>query len=50
MKIVAYLYGYTVREEVVFTHTVLNKITGVILFVFPLTLQFVDMKYSVFFV
>ena len=28
-------------------HTVMNKITGALLFILPLTLSFVDLKYSV---
>jgi CDP-diacylglycerol--glycerol-3-phosphate 3-phosphatidyltransferase len=38
--------GYVVRKEVVALHTVMNKLTGLFLFLLPLTLSFIDLKYS----
>ncbi len=38
--------GYVMRKEIVFLHTVMNKVTGILLFVLPLTLTFIDLKYS----
>jgi len=34
------------RKKVLFEHTILNKITGFLLFLFPLTLSFLEVKYS----
>lgn len=33
-------------NEFVAEHTIMNKVTGAVLFVFPLTLSIVDLKYS----
>ncbi len=38
--------GYVMRKEIVVLHTVMNKVTGMLLFVLPLTLTFIDLKYS----
>lgn len=38
--------GYVMRKEIVVLHTVMNKLTGILLFVLPLTLTFIDLKYS----
>jgi len=38
--------GYAVRKEIVALHTVINKVTGLFLFLLPLTLSFIDLKYS----
>ncbi len=38
--------GYVVRKEIVALHTVMNKVTGLFLFLLPLTLSFIDLKYS----
>ena len=38
--------GYVMRKEFVTAHTVMNKVTGILLFVLPLTLTFIDLKYS----
>lgn len=46
VKVVNIISGYIVWKEMVTKHTVLNKITGVLLFVLPLTLSFVEIKYS----
>ena len=34
------------RKEVIDSHTLLNKATGFLLFLLPLTLQFIEPKYS----
>ena len=39
---VAFLKG----KKIVVPHTVMNKITGLLLFLFPLTLSYVDLQYS----
>ena len=38
--------GYVLRKELVVLHTAMNKLTGILLFVLPLTLSFMDLKYS----
>ena len=40
------IFGYVMRKEMVALHTVMNKVTGILLFALPLTLSFVDLKYS----
>ena len=38
--------GYVIRKEIVVLHTAMNKVTGILLFVLPLTLTIIDLKYS----
>lgn len=38
--------GYIRLKEFVSVHSVINKVTGVLLFVFPLTMKFIDLRYS----
>ena len=38
--------GYIRLKEFVSVHSVINKVTGVLLFVFPLTMTFIDLRYS----
>ena len=38
--------GYVMRKEILVLHTAANKATGLLLFVLPLTLTFIDLKYS----
>ena len=40
------LSGYVLRAEIVVLHTVMNKVTGVLLFALPLTLSFMDLNCS----
>ena len=46
IKAVNIISGYKIRKEIVVKHTVLNKVTGALLFILPLTLSFVEIKYS----
>ena len=46
IKAVNLVSGYIMRKEIVVLHTVANKVTGVLLFVLPLTVEFIDLKYS----
>lgn len=50
IKAVNLISGYVMRKEIVALHTVMNKATGILLFIFPLTLAFIDVKYSGMFV
>ena len=46
IRAVNLISGYVIRKETVVLHTAMNKATGILLFVLPLTLTFVDLKYS----
>ena len=46
IKAINLISGYVMRKEIVVLHTAMNKVTGVMLFVLPLTLAFIDVKYS----
>lgn len=50
IKAINLISGYVMRKELVALHTVMNKVTGILLFVLPLTLTFIDLKYSGVFV
>ena len=38
--------GYIRQKEFISVHSVINKVTGGLLFVFPLTLTWIDLRYS----
>ena len=46
IKVFNMILGYIVQKKFVAKHTIMNKVTGAVLFVFPLTLSIVDLKYS----
>ena len=46
IKIGNILWGYATQKQFVALHTMLNKLTGLLLFLLPLTLSFVELKYS----
>lgn len=46
IKAINLISGYVMRKEIVVLHTAMNKVTGLLLFLLPLTLSFVDVKYS----
>ena len=46
IKAVNLISGYVMRKEFVAVHTVMNKVTGILLFALPLTLSIIDLKYS----
>ena len=46
IKISTILWGYASKKQFIALHTVLNKVTGLLLFLLPLTLSFADLKYS----
>ena len=46
IKAINLISGYAMRKEIVVLHTVLNKATGILLFILPLTLTLIDLKYS----
>ena len=46
IKLINIAIGYIRQKEFVAVHSVINKVTGGLLFIFPLTLTFIDLKYS----
>ena len=46
IKVINLLSGYVLRKEIVVLHTVMNRVTGILLFALPLTLSFIDLKVS----
>ena len=46
IKLINIAIGYIKQKELVAVHSVINKVTGGLLFVLPLTLTFIDLKYS----
>ena len=50
IKIINAISGFVVQKKFVAIHSIMNKITGFLLFVFPLTLSFIELKYSAIFV
>ena len=46
IKAINLISGFVMRKEFVAVHTVMNKVTGVLLFVLPLTLSVVDLRIS----
>ena len=46
IKISNILFGYVFREEFAALHTILNKVTGLLLFLLPLTQPVVEFRYS----
>ena len=50
IKVISIISGYVMRREFVAAHTVMNKVTGIALFLLPLTVPVIDLKYSGMFV
>lgn len=46
IKISNMIWGYVAKKELLALHTKLNKATGLVLFLLPLTLPFAELKYS----
>ena len=46
IKVINLVSGYVMRKEIVVLHTAINKVTGALLFILPLTLTRIDLKYS----
>ena len=46
IKAINLISGYVTRIEIVVLHTVMNKVTGILLYALPLTLTFIDLKFS----
>lgn len=50
IKVINLISGYLKRKEFVAAHTILNKVTGIVLFILPFTVQIIDIKFSGVFV
>ncbi len=46
IKLSNIVVGYIRQKEFVSVHSMINKVTGGLLFIFPLTLKFIDLRYS----
>lgn len=46
MKSLNVIVGLVIRREFVAVHSIMNKLTGALLFLLPLSLSFVDIRYS----
>ena len=46
IRVVNIISGFVIQKRFVILHTVMNKLTGALLFILPLTLQFVELPYS----
>ena len=46
IKIINIVSGYVVQKQFVVIHSIMNKVTGVLLFLLPLTFSFIDLRYS----
>ena len=46
VKVINIVSGYVMRKEFITAHTVMNKVTGILLFILPLTLRTLDLKYT----
>lgn len=46
IKIINVISGFMCQKKFVTEHTIMNKFTGVLLFLLPLTLSFIELKYT----
>ncbi len=46
LKISNIVLGYVSKKQFISIHSMMNKITGLLLFLLPLTLHFIELKYS----
>ena len=46
IKAVNLISGYIKQKDLVALHTIMNKATGILLFALPLTISFIDLRYS----
>ena len=50
IKVINMIYGFTQQKQFVVVHSILNKLTGALLFAIPLILPLIELQYSVTFV
>ena len=46
IKIINIIFGFVVQKRFVAVHSTMNKVSGLLLFILPLTISFVDLKYT----
>ena len=46
IKISNIIWGYVSKKQFISMHTIMNKVTGLLLFLLPLTISFVELKYT----
>ncbi len=46
IKIGNIIWGYVSKKQFISLHTIMNKVTGLLLFLLPLTISFVELKYT----
>lgn len=46
IKAINVFSGFVIQKRFVAQHTIMNKLTGGVLFIFPLILPYIDMKYG----
>ena len=46
IKISNIIWGYVSKKQFISMHTIMNKATGLLLFLLPLTISFVELKYT----
>ena len=46
IRIINIVSGFIMQKRFIMLHTIMNKVTGLLLFVLPLTVPFVDLKYT----
>lgn len=46
IKIIGFIWGIISEKKLIFLHTTMNKITGLLLFILPLTISLIELKYS----
>ena len=45
-KLINITFGFVRKHRLIFEHTAMNKLTGFLLFLLPLTVSFINLKYS----
>ena len=45
IKVSNIIWGYVSKKQFISLHTIMNKVTGLLLFLLPLTVSFVELKY-----
>ena len=50
MKLGNAAWGFVRTRGIVFPHTILNKVTGLLLFLLPMTISFIELNYTLPFV
>ncbi len=46
VKVINIVSGYACQHQLVLLHTITNKVTGLLLFILPLTISFIDINYA----